>query len=113
MAERLGPTEGLKSFSSYHLSLTKSLVLKFHWIESFADGVRRLCQNTRRFSVDLSDLRVYCNEDKTRTFIGIRCEDGSKRLEALVAGLDKLLEEYQLPPFYEVNISFSFNLLSI
>lgn len=40
------------------------------------------------------------NEDKTRTFVGLRVSPSS-RLSALVAALDAALAEFSLPPFYD------------
>jgi len=94
------PVQG-NIISSPHISLSRTLVLKFHWIESFVEGIKQSCRRFNKFVVQLTDIRVYCNEDKTRTFLGIYCQDKDGMLKCLTEALDDLLTEYQLPLFYE------------
>jgi len=46
---------------------------------------------------------VYCNEERTRTFLGIHCQNDDGTLRCLAAALDSLLAEYELPSFYQVS----------
>lgn len=50
-------------------------------------------------------FEVYCNEEKTRTFLGLQIKTGYDSLLKLVQCLDQCLEEFKLPKFYE-NPSF-------
>lgn len=98
--------------SSLHISLSRTLILKFHWIESFVEGMKLLCRRFNKFVVQLTDIRVYCNEEKTRTFLGIYCQDEDGMLKCLTEVVDNLLAGYQLPSFYKVhkiNISIFIN----
>lgn len=88
--------------SKLHISLSRTLILKFHWIESFAENLKLLCRRFNRFVVQLTDVRVYCNEEKTRTFLGIYCQNDDGILKCLIEALDSLLAEYQLPLCYKV-----------
>jgi hypothetical protein len=45
---------------------------------------------------------VYCNEEETRTFIGLTVAAGHKSLTAAVTILNKCLADFNLPPFYKV-----------
>ncbi|KYM99256.1 UPF0406 protein C16orf57 like protein [Cyphomyrmex costatus] len=94
------PVQG-NIMSSLHISLSRTLVLKFHWIESFVEGIKLACQSFNKFIVQLTDVRVYCNEERTRTFLGIYCQDEDKMLKYLTEVFDNLLAEYQLPSFYK------------
>jgi len=58
------------------------------------------------FSVDFNSVGVYCNEEKTRTFIGLTVAAGHKSLTAAVTILNKCLADFKLPPFYKVLITF-------
>ncbi|XP_032680824.1 U6 snRNA phosphodiesterase isoform X2 [Odontomachus brunneus] len=87
--------------SELHISLSRTLILKFHWIESFAENLKLLCCRFNRFVLQLTDVRVYCNEEKTRTFLGIYCQNDDGILKCLIKALDDLLAEYQLPLYYE------------
>lgn len=85
-----------------HISLSKTLILKFHWIDSFVTSLRKLCQSIKKFTLIVGDLKIYTNEERTRTFLGIQCDNNDKTLKYFMNSLNKLLEDYQLPPFYEV-----------
>ena len=66
-----------------------------------------------RFPVNLTSLRVFCNEEATRTFIGITPPDesfASESLGRIVNRLDASLGEFKLPLFYE-NPSFHVSVL--
>ncbi|XP_012215078.1 U6 snRNA phosphodiesterase 1 isoform X1 [Linepithema humile] len=86
---------------NFHISLSRTLVLKFHWIESFVEDLKLLCHKFNKFVIQLTDVKVYCNEEKTRTFLGIYCQDKDGTLKHLTKVLDGLLAEYQLPSFYK------------
>ncbi|KAL2740767.1 U6 snRNA phosphodiesterase-like [Vespula squamosa] len=86
-------------FEQFHVSLTRTLILKFHWIESFIESLKKLFQKTNKFTMELTDIKVYCNEERTRTFLGINCY--SNVLNYLISTIDNMLTEYQLPSFYE------------
>ena len=101
------PVQG-NIISSLHISLSRTLVLKFHWIESFVEGIKLACRNFNKFIIQLTDVRVYCNEERTRTFLGIYCQDEDKMLKCLTEIFDNLLAEYQLPSFYKVHEIFLF-----
>lgn len=95
--------------SNLHISLSRTLVLKFHWIESFVEGLKLLCRGFHPFVIQLTDVKVYCNEERTRTFLGIYCQNEDDTLKHLTKAIDSLLAEYQLPLFYEVHkITFLF-----
>lgn len=64
-----------------------------------------------RFILELTHLKVYCNEDKTRTFISICvAETFCDSLKKLVKTIDKVFTEFNLPIFYE-NPSFHVSIL--
>ncbi|XP_046746545.1 U6 snRNA phosphodiesterase [Diprion similis] len=110
LPQQIAIKEDLKFYTEFHLSLTRCLVLKFHWIKSFVESLQKLCQSTGEIVVEFRDLKVYCNEERTRTFLGIRCEGRNKLLEQFVVNIDKILAEYQLPSFYE-EASFHISIL--
>ena len=91
-------------FEEFHVSLTRTLILKFHWINSFVEAVKCIVDGRKNFSIELGTIRIYCNEEKTRTFLGINVQSANNSLEQLTEDLDKLVDEYQLPRFYEVNL---------
>ncbi|XP_071872784.1 U6 snRNA phosphodiesterase 1 isoform X2 [Bombus fervidus] len=94
----------------FHISLSRTLILKFHWIESFVEETKKLCEQTDQFNLELLNVRAYTNEEKTRTFLGIECIDRKGVLGHFVKNVNKFLAEYDLPAFYEdssYHVSFS------
>lgn len=58
-----------------------------------------------RFTLNLSLLNVYCNDDCTTTFVAIAVPDiYCTPLKTLVEKLNTCLGEYKLPFFYEVSV---------
>lgn len=85
----------------FHISVTRTIILKFHWIEPFVEEVKKLCEQTHQFNLELLNLRAYTNEETTRTFLGIECFESKGILTNFVKNLNNILAEYELPPFYE------------
>ncbi|XP_063917753.1 uncharacterized protein LOC135133306 isoform X3 [Zophobas morio] len=95
----------LKCFQDLHLSLTRTVILRYHWIDSFVSTLRDNLSHFTKFIIMLDHLEVYTNEEKTRTFIGLQVKTGYDALLKLVHCLDNCLGEFKLPKFYE-NPSF-------
>ncbi|XP_043279244.1 U6 snRNA phosphodiesterase isoform X2 [Venturia canescens] len=85
----------------FHISFSRTVVLKFHWIESFVESLKKLLSETNRFEVELQDVKVYLNDDKNRTFVAIQCTGVDDSPKHLVESLNKVLAEYGLPAYYE------------
>ncbi|XP_011502232.1 PREDICTED: U6 snRNA phosphodiesterase [Ceratosolen solmsi marchali] len=88
-------------FEEFHMSLTRTLILKFHWIDSFVEAVKNIATNYQNFSIELQSIKIYCNEDATRTFVGITVQSTNNILQNIIRTLDKLMTDYQLPIYYK------------
>ncbi|XP_044269184.1 U6 snRNA phosphodiesterase [Tribolium madens] len=95
----------LKFFDSFHLSLTRTVVLRHHLIEPFVNTIRENISHFNKFIVMFDSLEVYTNEEKTRTFLGLQIKTGYDSLVKLIQCLDHCLGEFKLQKFYE-NPSF-------
>lgn len=100
----------LKINNDYHVSLTRTVVLKYHWIPDFVKTVQACMDNVNSFLVSFSGLKVYVNDTKTRIFIGLQVQQGASKLGFITSELDKCLMQYKLPIFY-TNPSFHFSIL--
>ncbi|EZA59444.1 hypothetical protein X777_00287 [Ooceraea biroi] len=92
--------------SDLHVSLSRTLVLKYHWIPSFIERLRDVCCVCNQFVLRLTDVRVYRNEERTRTFLGIRCQNDDEMQRHLIAAITCVLDEYRLLPFAEDDSSY-------
>uniref|UniRef100_A0A182N0P3 U6 snRNA phosphodiesterase n=1 Tax=Anopheles dirus TaxID=7168 RepID=A0A182N0P3_9DIPT len=94
-----------------HLSLSKTFTIQHHNIAMFVQQLRsRLCHQ-RPFRLLFGGMQVYVNEERTRTFLGVRVMPHScPPLEAIVSELDESMRDYRLPVFYETR-SFHVSIL--
>ncbi|XP_026481628.1 U6 snRNA phosphodiesterase [Ctenocephalides felis] len=91
----------LMNVDDYHISVTKTFVLRHHLIEPFVKTVKDNIKSIEKFDITFGDLQIYTNEDKTRTFVGLKVSSGVKDLLRVVEEMDKSLEDYKLPVYYE------------
>ena len=68
-----------------------------HWPPLTAE--MRLCP---RFQLSVGPARVYVNDERSRTFLGLTVTSGAEAVAETSRSLDRRLAEYGLPPFYEV-----------
>lgn len=63
-----------------------------------------------RFWIHFNSIKIYCNDNQSRTFISLSIDDEpsatTQSLSFIVKQLNGCLEEFKLPPFYQVNFSF-------
>ncbi|KAJ7997809.1 hypothetical protein DPEC_G00215980 [Dallia pectoralis] len=93
----------------FHLSLSKTVVLKHHWIQPFMQSLRTGMAHVNRFICTAEKLKVYCNDDKTRTFLAMEVSTGQTQLLELMKAVDSILMEFNLDTFYK-NPSFHVSL---
>ncbi|XP_042196418.1 U6 snRNA phosphodiesterase isoform X2 [Callorhinchus milii] len=85
----------------FHISLSQTVVLRYHWITPFVQSLKDLLSPYDRFYCVSDKVKIYCNQEKTRTFLGLEVSAGDKYLLELVHEVDKCMEEYDLKTFYK------------
>lgn len=95
----------LQTIEYPHISLSKTFILKFHWIDNFIRSlIEFIGQLPKKSSFELKlspELRFYTNEDKTRSFVCILCNPCcDSHLQNLTSKVDSCLKEYKLPVYY-------------
>ncbi|KAL0968240.1 hypothetical protein UPYG_G00264210 [Umbra pygmaea] len=93
----------------FHLSLSKTVVLKHHWIQPFIRSLRTCLAHVKRFVCSAEKLKVYSNDDRTRTFLAMEVSTGQAQLLQLMKAVDSTMEEFTLDTFYK-NPSFHISL---
>ncbi|NXO04372.1 USB1 phosphodiesterase, partial [Rhinopomastus cyanomelas] len=89
------------AMQEFHLSLSQCVVLRYHWIGPFVRSLQQRLAAFHRFFCVAEQVKVYTNENKTRTFIGLEVSTGHFQLLELVSEVDRALEEFDLPTFYK------------
>ncbi|XP_058128295.1 U6 snRNA phosphodiesterase 1 [Anopheles ziemanni] len=96
-----GTTIDFRLVDHLHLSLTKTFTIHHHNIASLVDNLQELLTVQKNFRLEYDGLEVYVNEERTRTFLGVRVAPSCcDTLETLVTSLDECMEQYKLPKFY-------------
>ncbi|CAJ1057540.1 U6 snRNA phosphodiesterase isoform X2 [Xyrichtys novacula] len=85
----------------FHLSLSQTVVLKHHWIQPFTQSLRAGLVHCKRFLCSVRRLKVYCNAERTRTFLGMEVANGHPQLLDLVQAVDRTMMEFNLDTFYK------------
>ncbi|XP_034033125.1 U6 snRNA phosphodiesterase [Thalassophryne amazonica] len=85
----------------FHLSLSQTVVLRHHWIQPFTQSLRTGSAPCKRFMCLADRLKVYCNAEKTRTFLGMEVSAGHAQLLDLVRVVDRTMTEFGLDTFYK------------
>lgn len=92
---------------STHISLSKTFILKHHWIEGFVNTLQKeLGRSSLDFVLQLSTEVTYLsNEDRSRHFACIPVDDScSVLVSEVIHRVDKCLKEYDLPVYYEEHL---------
>ncbi|XP_039359147.1 U6 snRNA phosphodiesterase isoform X3 [Mauremys reevesii] len=101
----------LAAMEEFHISLSQSVVLRYHWINPLVQSLKERVASFYRFFCTASQVKVYTNQHRTRTFVGLEVSCGHSQLLELVSEVDKVMEEFDLPTFYKVmNPSFHISL---
>ena len=56
--------------SARHISLSRTVVLRMHQIDGFIARLKHHVRNTAPFQVEFDGLQQYCNEDRSKGFLG-------------------------------------------
>lgn len=91
----------LTKMEEFHISLSRTVVLRHHWISLFVQSLRDRVLPTHRFFCIANQLKVYTNEDRNRTFLGLEVSSGYAELQNLVWEVNRVLQEFDLETFYE------------
>ncbi|XP_020819164.1 U6 snRNA phosphodiesterase 1 isoform X2 [Phascolarctos cinereus] len=91
----------LVKMEEFHVSLSQSVVLRYHWITPFVQSLKSRMAFFHRFLFTANQVKVYTNQEKTRTFIGLEVTAGHAQFLDLVSEVDRVMEEFDLATFYK------------
>ncbi|VVC86740.1 unnamed protein product [Leptidea sinapis] len=57
-----------------HISISKTVVLKYHMITTFTESLREAFAKFESFELSFDSVDVYVNEDNSRTFIALKAD---------------------------------------
>ena len=89
----------------FHLSLSQTVVLRHHWLQPLTQSLRADLARCKKFVCYARKLKVYCNTEKTRTFLGIEVCSGQTQLLDVVQVVDRTMTEFRLDTFTRSHLS--------
>ncbi|XP_017117437.1 U6 snRNA phosphodiesterase [Drosophila elegans] len=108
---QLGSHLELQPNESLHLSLSRTVVLQYHQIDEFSRSLQAALNSSTSFAATLQGLRIYTNEERTRTFIAAPLDAAfTEKMSAILQPIDQVMLDYRLQQFY-VPASFHVSLL--
>ncbi|XP_006148508.1 U6 snRNA phosphodiesterase isoform X2 [Tupaia chinensis] len=91
----------LVRMEAFHLSLSQSVVLRHHWILPFVQALKDRMASCQGFFFTANQVKIYTNQEKTRTFVGLEVTSGHAQFLHLVSEVDRVMEEFDLTTFYQ------------
>ncbi|XP_041078336.1 U6 snRNA phosphodiesterase [Polyodon spathula] len=99
----------LTRMEEFHISLSQTVILRHHWIEPFVLSLKEGLASGRRFLCVADRLKVYTNQERTRTFLGLEVRAGHAQVLEMVRVIDRTMQEFNLSTFHQ-NPSFHISL---
>ncbi|XP_078257796.1 U6 snRNA phosphodiesterase 1 isoform X1 [Rhinoraja longicauda] len=87
--------------TEFHISLSQTVVLRHHWISIFVESLKEKMTFFDRFYCLSDKVKIYTNEERTRTFLGLEVSAGSNYLLELLKEVDKSMEEFNLKTYHK------------
>ena len=87
-----------------HVSLSRTLMLRYEEIEEVAAHLRATLLGAVSFEITLEGARIYVSEDGARSFLALEAVEGIEHLVALTRRVDVVVARRRLPVFYSVRV---------
>ncbi|XP_041046764.1 U6 snRNA phosphodiesterase isoform X1 [Carcharodon carcharias] len=87
--------------AEFHISLSQTVVLRYHWINIFVESLKEKMSFFDRFYCVSDKVKIYVNQEKTRTFLGLEVSAGSNYLLEMVNEVDKSMKEFNLKTYHK------------
>ncbi|XP_072403612.1 U6 snRNA phosphodiesterase 1 [Chiloscyllium punctatum] len=85
----------------FHISLSQTVVLRYHWINIFVESLKEKLSSFDRFYCVSDKVKIYINQEKTRTFLGLEVSAGNNYLEEVITEVDKCMKEFDLKAYHK------------
>lgn len=92
---------GLEEIEQQHISLSRTIYLKMHELDSFVQNIRLILQHTPSFDISFAQMAQLTNDEKTRTFVTLEVGSGYNELLHCVKRVDKVVKSFHQPEFYD------------
>ena len=90
---------------SLHISLSKTIYLNYHQIDRIVEKMQKAIECFSSFTCNfgMNSLKVFVNEQKTRTFLSLLVKNGKVHFFNVIDSVNKILESFKAETFFKVN----------
>eukprot|EP00126_Sphaerothecum_destruens_P001743 Sdes_comp15159_c0_seq1m3977 len=85
----------------FHISLSKTLYLKYHQFDFFFESLKSLFSPVANFFITFDGIESFSNEDQSRYFLAASVSSGNHILASYTKLVDSIALQYGLPIYYE------------
>ncbi|KAG6543184.1 hypothetical protein Mapa_015433 [Marchantia paleacea] len=86
----------------YHISLSRTVAVRVHQIDSVVSMLRRRFSSQNRYFAEFGSWEVFTNDERTRTFLSLEViKAGVCEMQTQVRAVDEVLKLHNLPTFYK------------
>lgn len=92
-----------------HISLSRTVAVRHYWIDTLFTNLKNAFESMKKFYYSLGDLKVYTNDDETRTFVSLEVSMNRHFLNA-IESTDAVFREFDLQEYYKdpsLHVSFA------
>ncbi|GAA5803598.1 hypothetical protein HPULCUR_009081 [Helicostylum pulchrum] len=93
--------ERLEPIPEQHISVSRTVYLRQHQLESFVSSIRTAVQRTKPFDISFAQTACLTNDENTRSFLTLEIGNGYNQLFDCMKEVDKVMQEYKQPTFYD------------
>lgn len=86
---------------SYHLSLSRTIPIKYDQIDPLIGSLHTHLAATHSFSLKLGQLKVFINDQRTRTFLALGLQTGAEQVCQIIHKVDVAFRHHGLQTFHE------------
>lgn len=92
---------GLEEIEEQHISLSRTIYLKQHELDSFVQFIRSSTENLPSFDLSFAKIAQLTNDEKTRSFVTLEVGYGYNELVDCLKQVDQVMRKFNQPVFYD------------
>ncbi|XP_069111946.1 U6 snRNA phosphodiesterase 1-like [Argopecten irradians] len=90
-----------KPMESFHISLSRTVCLRHHWIKSLTDSLRSKASMLDKCYCEMVAVKLFTNDEKNRTFVVVEVLSHPDILRDYISAIDECLDEFGLQKYYK------------
>ena len=83
-----------------HISLSRTVTIRHHWIQDMKSCLEKEFSFMLPCACEITGIKIYVNDERTRSFLGLQVVDAENRLEEYVQIVDGCFDSYNLAKYY-------------